>query len=111
MTSQDGPQKPAPVTPSVPTELADIVRAGVKAGREVPGAVAMIHRHITTSKWTAMAIESLFDRGTLQDWRELAAALKADPALVGEVRRVCAYRRPDGVERIAEAILPGAKPG
>jgi hypothetical protein len=29
------------VSPSVPTELVNIVRAGVKAGREVPGAVAL----------------------------------------------------------------------
>ena len=71
----------------------------------------MIHRHLTTSKWTAMAIESLFDRGTLQDWRQFAAALKADPDLAGEVRRVCAYRSADGAERIAEAILPATERG
>ena len=46
----------------------------------------MIHRHITTSKWTAMAIESLFDRGTLQDWCEFAKALKADVDMIMEVR-------------------------
>jgi hypothetical protein len=65
----------------------------------------MIHRHITTSKWTAMAIESLFDRGTLQDWREFAASVKADAHLAEIVRKVCEYRCPDGAERIAEAIL------
>jgi len=56
----------------------------------------MIHRHIVTSEWTAMAIESLFDRGTLQDWRAFAAALRADDQLPERVRRVCRYRTPDG---------------
>lgn len=69
----------------------------------------MIHRHITTSKWTAMAIESLFERGTLQDWRDFATALQADADLITEVRKVCGYRRPDGAERIAEAILSVAR--
>jgi len=65
----------------------------------------MMHRHIITSKWTPMAIESLFDRGALQDWREFAAALKADEDLAEQVRKVCQYRAPDGAERIAEALL------
>jgi len=39
--SEESPQQPASLNPSVPTELANIVRAGVKAGREVPGAVAL----------------------------------------------------------------------
>lgn len=26
--------------------------------------------------------------------------------MITEVRKVCGYRRPDGAERIAEAILP-----
>ena len=65
----------------------------------------MIHRHITTSKWTLMAIESLFDRGTLQDWREFSAAVQTDGHLVEQVRKVCQYRTPDGAERIAQALL------
>jgi hypothetical protein len=52
-----------------------------------------------------MAIESLFERGTLHDWREFSSALRADAHLATQVRKVCGYRRPDGAERIAEAIL------
>jgi len=65
----------------------------------------MMHRHLTTQEWSLMAIESLFDRGTLSDWREFARDLKADPTLPERVRRVCAYRAPDGAEGIALALL------
>lgn len=65
----------------------------------------MQHRHITTQEWTLMAIESLFDRGQLQDWREYAAALRADPDLAGRTLRVCAYRKSDGAEGIAQALI------
>jgi hypothetical protein len=66
---------------------------------------AMMHRHITTTKWTMMAIESLFDRGTLADWREFAAELEGNEELAEKVRKVCGYRAADGAERIAGAIL------
>lgn len=65
----------------------------------------MIHRHLTTTEWSRMAIESLFDRGTLADWREFVAALRRDDALAEEVLRVCAYREPDGAERIARVLI------
>ena len=65
----------------------------------------MKHRHINTDVWSLMAIESLFDRGTLADWREFATALRSDRTLPDRVRRVCGYRQPDGAERIAMAIV------
>ena len=49
----------------------------------------MQHRHLNTSEWTLMAIDSLFERGTLPDWKEFAAALKADPALANRTLSVC----------------------
>ena len=49
----------------------------------------MQHRHLTTQEWILMAIESLFDRGQLEDWREFAAALRADAALAERTLRVC----------------------
>ncbi len=70
----------------------------------------MKHRHITTNDWSLMAIESLFERGLLEDWREFARALKHDPSLRARVRKVCAYREPDGSERIALALM-GAEEG
>lgn len=66
----------------------------------------MTHRHITATDWSLMAIESLLDRGTLEDWREFARAIKRDPSLPARVRKVCDYRQPDGAERIALALLP-----
>lgn len=41
----------------------------------------MQHRHITTTEWTSMALESLFDRGKLADWREFVQAMKKDVGL------------------------------
>jgi hypothetical protein len=52
-----------------------------------------------------MAIESLFDRGNLDDWREFARALRADPQMAERVKRVCGYRPKDGSERIAMALV------
>jgi len=71
----------------------------------------MKHRHITTSEWSLMAIESLFERGSLEDWREFARALKDDPSLQERVRKVCAYREPDGSERIALALMEADEDG
>ena len=65
----------------------------------------MQHRHLTTQQWTLMAIESLFDRGQLEDWREFAAALRTDAALAQRTLRVCDYRKPDGAEGIARALM------
>ena len=41
----------------------------------------MLHRHLTTSEWTLMALESLMERGQLADWREFARALKGNEQL------------------------------
>lgn len=72
----------------------------------------MQHRHLTTQEWTLMAIESLFDRGQLEDWREFAAALRADAALAERTLHVCDYRKPDGAEGIARALISATvRPG
>jgi DNA-binding transcriptional regulator YiaG len=57
--------------------------------------------------WPSEAIEILIDRGTLSDWRRLAAALAQDPwgplaRTVEEIVRLdCHY----GVDRILERVL------
>lgn len=48
----------------------------------------MTHRHLTTTEWTPMAIESLFERGALNDWREFAHALRSDSTLIARATRV-----------------------
>ena len=70
----------------------------------------MKHRHITTTEWTLMAIESLFDRGNLDDWKEFARALRADPTIAERAIRVCQYREADGAEGIALAIIGSVCP-
>lgn len=50
----------------------------------------MKHRNLTTEEWSLMAIDSLFDRGQLPDWREFARALKGDAQLARKTLRVCA---------------------
>jgi len=36
----------------------------------------MKHRHINTKSWTKAAIESLFERGNLQDWKGMVKTIK-----------------------------------
>lgn len=55
-----------------------------------------------------MAIESLFDRGGLADWREFARALRTDAELPERAAKVCRYRQPDGAERIAMVLVRSA---
>lgn len=70
----------------------------------------MIHRHITTSDWSLMAIDSLMDRGTLADWREFARALAADPEIARRAMTVSRFREPDGAEGIALTLIEHAHP-
>ena len=51
----------------------------------------MLHRHLTTSEWTLMALESLMERGQLADWREFARALKGNEQLARDALRVSEY--------------------
>ena len=49
----------------------------------------MMHRNINTNEWSRMAIDSLFDDGTLTDWREFFLALKKDERLERETLFMC----------------------
>lgn len=49
----------------------------------------MKHRNIRTDKWTRMAIDSLFEDGTLPDWRAFYRALQNDKSLASETLFVC----------------------
>lgn len=49
----------------------------------------MRHRNITTEAWSRMALDSLFERGVLLDWREFARALQRDVDLARETLRLC----------------------
>ena len=49
----------------------------------------MQHRNINTDEWSRMAIDSLFERGVLPDWREFAQALRRDVDLASETLLMC----------------------
>jgi hypothetical protein len=49
----------------------------------------MQHRNINTQEWSRMAIDSLFERGVLADWREFAQALQRDVNLASETLLMC----------------------
>jgi hypothetical protein len=49
----------------------------------------MLHRNLITDRWTRMAIDSLFERGELSDWREFARALARDLELARRTLFMC----------------------
>jgi len=51
----------------------------------------MMHRNLTTSEWTLMALESLMERGQLGEWREFARALEGNEQLARDALRVSEY--------------------
>lgn len=53
----------------------------------------MKHRNITTNDWTRMAIDSLFEDGTLPDWKEFFRAIQKDERLARETLDVCEYHQ------------------
>lgn len=53
----------------------------------------MKHRNLTTENWTKMAIDSLFERGKLPDWKEFVVVLAKDKALAQETVAVCRYHK------------------
>src|SRR5512135_3152797 len=79
------------------------------------GARAMMHRNLTTSEWTLMALESLMERGRLADWREFARALKGNEQLARDALRVSEYVEDRAsaslMQVLVEQRFPGLSPG
>jgi hypothetical protein len=65
----------------------------------------MTQRHLTTTKWTPMAIESLSERGVLKDWREFAQALRNDASLVATANRVADRHEDRGTVAIYRILV------
>jgi hypothetical protein len=65
----------------------------------------MEHRNITTQEWSRMAIDSLFDRGVLPDWKEFAQALRSDEALAKETLLMCARHQERGSVEAARRLV------
>src|SRR5512135_2183673 len=79
------------------------------------GARAMMHRNLTTSEWTLMALESLMERGRLADWREFERALKGNEQLAHDALRVSEYVEDRASASLVRVLVlqrfPGLAPG
>jgi hypothetical protein len=65
----------------------------------------MRHRHLTGETWSLMAIESLLERGELDDWREFARALRGDPHLARATLRACEGPVDPGAAELGRTIV------
>ena len=65
----------------------------------------MKHRHLTTENWSRMAIDSLFDRGKLADWKEFVSVLSTDRELAEQTLAVCKYHKNTGSVELALVFL------
>ena len=65
----------------------------------------MEHRHLDTQTWSAAAIASALERGGLQDWRELFAAVQRQRDVAALVLRVASRSQPDGASILAQALV------
>ena len=70
----------------------------------------MKHRHLKTEEWSRMAIDSLFERGKLPEWREFVSVLVKDKHLAEETLAVCSYHRNTGSAMLARVLVEGLYP-
>lgn len=66
----------------------------------------MQHRNRTGDDWNRMAIDSLFSRGALPDWREFAEALVDEPK-IAESALIIGVRHEDTGSAALARILVG----
>ena len=71
----------------------------------------MEHRHLETETWSAAAIASALERGGLQDWRELFAAVRRQRDVAALVMRVASRSNSDGASILARALVGRFWPG
>lgn len=64
----------------------------------------MRHRHLNHTEFTLAAIDSVIERGSAEDWRELREATGTRPELIAKIVRVCEAQRnnPYSAELYAE---------
>ena len=65
----------------------------------------MLHRNLNTEAWSRMAIDSLFDRGTLPDWREFAQVVRKDVELAKETLLMCERHSEQGAAELARVLV------
>ncbi|NOT49395.1 MAG: hypothetical protein HOP17_16850 [Acidobacteria bacterium] len=49
----------------------------------------MKHRNLSTSEWSRMAIDNLFEDGTLSDWKEFVSSMRKDPRIARDTLYMC----------------------
>ena len=67
--------------------------------------MVMIHRHLNSTDWSLMAIESLLERGALDDWREFGRAIRGDRAIAEAALRVCDGPVDEGSAALARTLV------
>ncbi len=65
----------------------------------------MRHRNLTTHEWSRMAIDSLFDRGTLPDWREFAQELRNNEELARNTLFMCEHHQEKASAALAQTLV------
>lgn len=53
----------------------------------------MRHRHLNHTEFTLAAIDSIIERGSDGDWRELREATRTQPELIAKIAKVCEAQR------------------
>ena len=71
----------------------------------------MTHRHLTSTTWNLMTIESLFEDGKLEDWQELGRAMRQDQRVAQAVLSVCGGPVDPGARALARVLVAKLYPG
>lgn len=65
----------------------------------------MKHRNINTSEWTRMAIDSLFEDGTLSDWKEFVSSMRKDAGIAKETLYMCDHHLNKESAQLARVLV------
>jgi hypothetical protein len=65
----------------------------------------MHHRNLIGEAWTPMAIDSLFTRGELKDWREFAESMAKDANVAQAALGVAGYHEDRGSAALARILV------
>lgn len=65
----------------------------------------MKHRNLNTEDWSRTAIDSLFERGKLPDWKEFIDTLKKDENLAKETLYMCKHHNNQDSAKLAFVFL------
>lgn len=65
----------------------------------------MKHRHLNSQAWSAATVDSALERGGLEDWRELFAAVRHNREVAALVLRVASERKLGGASVLAKALV------